>query len=117
MNLEKLVFKVKSKSTPYCSTKNNEPFDDAWLSKQILKETMPYIKTKKRKTFSYEIKNYNRSIGASLSGEIAKLYGNYGLKKNPITLRLNGTAGQSLGSVIKLIRKHFYIWNPLTQCC
>jgi glutamate synthase (NADPH/NADH) large chain len=49
------------------------------------------------KTFSYDIKNFNRSIGANLSGEIAKLYGNYGLKKNPITLQLKGTAGQSLG--------------------
>ena len=98
MNLDKLVYKVNSKSTPFCSTKNNEPFDDAELSKQILEDAMPYIKSKKRKTLNYEIKNYNRSVGASLSGEIAKIYGNYGLKNSPITLRLNGTAGQSLGA-------------------
>ena len=58
---------------------------------------MPYIKKKEKKTFAYKIKNYNRSIGANISGEIAKLYGDYGLRKNPITLKLEGTAGQSLG--------------------
>ena len=52
---------------------------------------------KRKKTFTYQIKNYNRSIGANISGAIAKLYGDYGLKKNPITLKLEGTAGQSLG--------------------
>ncbi|MDH5571823.1 MAG: glutamate synthase large subunit, partial [Gammaproteobacteria bacterium] len=32
-----------------------------------------------------------------LSGEIAVRYGNYGMEETPITLRLNGTAGQSFG--------------------
>merc|ERR1711991_741253 len=36
-------------------------------------------------------------IGASLSGEIAKRYGNHGFSKTPVKLYLNGTAGQSLG--------------------
>ena len=38
-----------------------------------------------------------RSIGARLSGEIAKRYGNAGMVETPIRLNLKGVAGQSLG--------------------
>ena len=97
LNLKNLLTKVNKKSDRYCTTKSNDPFDKAILAKRILKDAMPFIKKQQMKTFSYDIKNFNRSIGANLSGEIAKLYGNYGLKNNPITLQLKGTAGQSLG--------------------
>ena len=98
VDLKNLIYKTKSRSTPYCSVKNNKPFDEALLAKKILDDALPFIKTKRKKTFSYQIKNSDRSIGASLSGEIAKMYGNYGLNKHPITLKLKGTAGQSLGA-------------------
>ena len=97
LNLKNLLSKINNKSDRYCTTKSNDPFDKAILAKRILKDAMPFIKKQQMKNFSYDIKNFNRSIGANLSGEIAKLYGNYGLKKNPITLQLKGTAGQSLG--------------------
>jgi len=97
VNLKNLLTKINNKSERYCITKSNDPFDKATLAKKIYKDAMPYIKKQEKKTFSYKIKNFNRSIGANLSGEIAKIYGNYGLKKNPITLKLEGTAGQSLG--------------------
>ena len=41
--------------------------------------------------------NCDRSIGARLSGEIAKRHGNTGMEENPMTVRLTGTAGQSFG--------------------
>ena len=41
--------------------------------------------------------NYNRSIGARVSGEIARRWGNYGMAASPVTLRLTGSAGQSFG--------------------
>ena len=97
LNLKNLLVKNNNKSERYCTTKSNDPFDKAILAKKILRDAMPYIRKKQKKSFSYKVKNFNRSIGANLSGEIAKLYGNYGLKKNPITLYLEGTAGQSLG--------------------
>ncbi len=97
LDLKNLLIKINNKSERYCTTKSNDPFDKATLAKKILKDAMPYIKKQEKKSFSYKIKNFNRSIGANLSGEIAQLYGNYGLKNNPITLKLEGTAGQSLG--------------------
>jgi len=98
VNLKNLIYKVKNKSDSYCTTKTNKPFDKALLSKKILRDALPYIKNNRKKMFSYEIKNFNRSIGASLSGEISKIHGKKGIKDHPITLKLFGTAGQSLGA-------------------
>jgi len=98
LNLKRLLVRINNNSSRYCIKKSNDPFDKAILAKKILKDTMPFILKKQKKSFSYNIKNFNRSIGANISGEIAKIYGNYGLKKFPITLNLKGTAGQSLGA-------------------
>ena len=46
---------------------------------------------------TYDVKNFNRSIGARLSGEIARRHGNYGMGDAPIDMHLTGTAGQSFG--------------------
>ena len=43
------------------------------------------------------IQNTDRSVGARLSGFIAKTHGNRGMDHNRITIELNGTAGQSFG--------------------
>ena len=44
------------------------------------------------------VHNYNRTVGAMLSGEIARLYGHAGLPDDTIHIRLTGTAGQSFGA-------------------
>jgi glutamate synthase (NADPH/NADH) large chain len=41
--------------------------------------------------------NIHRSIGARLSGEIAKIHGADGLPADTLTIKLKGSAGQSLG--------------------
>ena len=44
------------------------------------------------------INNTDRTTGAMLSGRVAELYGHDGLADDTITVRLEGTAGQSFGS-------------------
>lgn len=46
---------------------------------------------------SFAIKNTDRTVGASLSGAIAKRYGDYGFK-GKIVLNFQGAAGQSFGA-------------------
>jgi glutamate synthase (NADPH/NADH) large chain len=46
------------------------------------------------------IRNVHRTVGATLSGEVAKRYGHAGLPPDTVTLRLTGTAGQSLGAFL-----------------
>ena len=60
-------------------------------------DILPAIESQSGGTFEYEVQNTDRSIGARLSGEIAKRYGNLGMCENPITVKMKGSAGQSLG--------------------
>lgn len=75
----------------------NKPFDGAELNQHIVADALQSVINRESTNLYYDVKNTDRSIGASLSGEIAKRYGNGGMAANPITLNLNGTAGQSLG--------------------
>lgn len=81
----------------YCIAERNEPFDGAELAEEMVAATIDAIKNKTGGEFSFGLKNINRSIGARISGEIAKVHGNLGMADSPITLRLSGTAGQSFG--------------------
>ncbi len=49
-------------------------------------------------TGNFEVKNVHRTIGAMLSGEIAKKYGNSGLPEDTIVFNFKGSAGQSFGA-------------------
>jgi glutamate synthase (NADPH/NADH) large chain len=46
------------------------------------------------------IRNVNRTVGAMLSGEVAKRYGHAGLPDNTVAISLNGTAGGSFGAFL-----------------
>ena len=81
----------------YCKQDRNQPYDRGELAEQMVIDCMPAIKACSGGEFHYTIQNTHRSIGARLSGEIARLHGNHGMDKTPITLHLTGTAGQSFG--------------------
>ena len=86
-----------------CNTKQqpNPPFDNNELEKELLKEIYPVIKTPQNPIIvERDIHNTNRSFGTLISGEIAKFYGDAGLPKDALTIKLNGVAGQSLGAFL-----------------
>ncbi|MDT8442866.1 MAG: glutamate synthase large subunit [Desulfuromonadales bacterium] len=79
----------------------NDPFDRNTFEKQLLEQVLPVIRAPEDEiVIESEITNLNRSVGAMISGEIAKHYGDAGLPKEAITLKLNGVAGQSLGAFL-----------------
>ncbi|MDA0339951.1 MAG: glutamate synthase-related protein, partial [Proteobacteria bacterium] len=51
-------------------------------------------------TIEMPIRNFNRTTGAMLSGEVAKRYGHKGLPDESIHIKLTGTAGQSFGAFL-----------------
>lgn len=81
----------------FCSAPQNAPFDKGELAEKMVADMLPAIESMSGGVFHYNLKNTDRSIGARLSGEIAKRHGNYGMSGNPIEVRLTGTAGQSFG--------------------
>ena len=81
----------------FCITERNVPKDKGELAEQMVKDVLPAIENKNGGIFNYKVQNFNRSIGARLSGEIARRYGNQGMNDAPVNLRLTGSCGQSFG--------------------
>jgi len=88
-----------AKNAPqFCTTPRNEPFDKGELAEEMLQTVLPAIESRSGGKFGFEVRNFNRSIGARLSGEIARRYGNMGMADAPLEVSLRGTAGQSFGA-------------------
>jgi glutamate synthase (NADPH/NADH) large chain len=81
----------------YCVDPHNEPFDKGMLAEQMLKDMRAAIDTASGGKFHYAVNNFNRSIGARISGEIARRWGNAGMSAAPLEVDLKGSAGQSFG--------------------
>ncbi|MGH1372459.1 MAG: glutamate synthase large subunit [Cellvibrionaceae bacterium] len=80
-----------------CAVERNEPYDKGECAERMVKEILPAIEAKSGGEYNFHITNCDRSIGARISGEIAKRHGNQGMAEAPIKLNLTGIAGQSFG--------------------
>ncbi|HUE48268.1 MAG TPA: glutamate synthase-related protein, partial [Steroidobacteraceae bacterium] len=81
----------------FCITPSNAPFDQGELAERMVRDMRSAIENKSGGEWAYELSNFNRSIGARVSGEIARRWGNYGMEEAPLTVRCSGNAGQSFG--------------------
>jgi len=81
----------------FCQVERNQPFDRGELAERMVRDILPAIENKRGGEYAYQIRNDNRSIGARLSGEIARRHGDTGMEEAPVVLRLTGSAGQSFG--------------------
>ncbi|PIT20921.1 glutamate synthase large subunit [Snodgrassella communis] len=98
LNLSKLLYspKVPDGSSRYC-TQTNPPFDSGRLNRTIMQDIEDAVQSGADVDLSYDINNTDRSVGATLSGQIAAAYGNRGHAPQRFDIYLNGTAGQSFG--------------------
>ena len=81
----------------FCVAPSNAPFDKGELAERMVSDMRAAIDGKTGGEWRYEVKNFNRSIGARVSGEIARRWGNYGMEEAPLVVRLTGNVGQSFG--------------------
>jgi glutamate synthase (NADPH/NADH) large chain len=81
----------------FCQVERNPPFDKGLLAEKMVDMATSAINDKSGADFALDICNCDRSIGARISGEIARKHGNQGMANAPITFRFKGTAGQSFG--------------------
>jgi glutamate synthase (NADPH/NADH) large chain len=82
----------------FCVSPSNEPFDRGELAERMVRDMLPAIESRTGGDWHYELSNFNRSIGARVSGEIAWRWGNYGMEEAPLTVGCRGSAGQSFGA-------------------
>ena len=81
----------------FCVQEGNPSFDKGELAEQMVKDAHLALEHKTHQELFYPIRNVNRSIGARLSGEIARRYGGEGLPDGTLHVRFKGSAGQSFG--------------------
>ena len=65
---------------------------------QLIEKAKNAILSNEEININAEIKNFNRTTGAMLSGEICKYHGDAGLAPNTLTCNFKGVAGQSFGA-------------------
>jgi glutamate synthase (NADPH/NADH) large chain/glutamate synthase (ferredoxin) len=68
------------------------------VAEQLLTDVEQALTGERSVLTQYTIHNYDRTVGASLAGEIARRYGNKGLPGVSATCAFQGSAGQSFGA-------------------
>ncbi len=68
------------------------------LDAQMIKDAQPVFDRREKMQLQYSIRNTHRAIGTKLSSKIVRQFGMTGLPPDHITVRLRGSAGQSLGA-------------------
>ncbi|MEJ6654449.1 MAG: glutamate synthase large subunit [Pseudomonas sp.] len=99
LDLRPLLFSdaVPADKPQYCQIPGNAPFDKGQTAEHMVDLARAAIEGATGGEFELSLTNCDRSIGARVSGEIARRHGNQGMSHAPITFRFSGTAGQSFG--------------------
>ena len=70
------------------------------LDHALISASAPALERGQPVRIEHEIRNVHRTVGAMLSGDIARRYGHAGLPEDTIAVRFAGTAGQSFGAFL-----------------
>jgi glutamate synthase (NADPH/NADH) large chain len=68
------------------------------LDNDLIQASRPALDHGETLVLDFPIRNVNRTVGAMLSGEIARKFGHQGLKADQLRINLTGVAGQSFGA-------------------
>jgi len=78
--------------------RKRHPVGEKSLNGILLEVARPALDKGERVKAALQISNADRAVGATLSGEIARRYGDEGLPDDTISFRFTGSAGQSFGA-------------------
>jgi glutamate synthase (NADPH) large chain len=70
------------------------------LDNQLIELCKPALERRERVSHKVAIRNVHRTVGAMLSGEVARRHGKDGLPEGTIRLEFEGSAGQSFGAFV-----------------
>jgi glutamate synthase domain-containing protein 2/glutamate synthase domain-containing protein 1/glutamate synthase domain-containing protein 3 len=71
---------------------------DTVLDRELIARSADALKNRKPVKLDLSVHNTDRTVGAMLSGEIARSFGHKGLPEDTIWITLHGSAGQSFGA-------------------
>jgi len=88
---------VPTRIKPYCVMSQNNNLHNT-IDYKLIQVAEKSLKEKIPVKGDFEIRNTDRSVGAMISGKIAKEYGHEGLLEDTIVFNFKGSAGQSFGA-------------------
>lgn len=98
LDLNSLLAQADTGSNPrYFALKGRNEVPDT-LDAQMLKDAHGALKRGEKIQLAYSVRNTMRAIGTRLSSMMTRRFDTAGLQPDHITLRLRGSAGQSLGA-------------------
>jgi len=83
----------------HCTIKQDHALEKS-LDYQLIDHAREALERAKPVSISLPIRNTHRTVGAMLSGEIARRYGAQGLPNDTIRFQFTGSAGQSFGAFL-----------------
>ena len=100
LDLNPLLVKTDpGENTRYCEKRDINSVPDT-LDEKIWTDIKDKIGKDKITECEYDVENTHRAVGTRLSHYVYKKFGNNALKENRIIVKLNGSAGQSLGAFL-----------------
>ncbi len=101
VDLSRILYQPKPKPGIgiHHSELQNHHLDKA-LDQVLIREASAALESGTPVRLEHPIHNVNRTVGAMLSGEVARRYGHAGLPEDTISVSLTGTAGQSFGAFL-----------------
>lgn len=98
LDLNSLLVQADSGGLPTVNTVEGRNEVAETLDAQIIEDARPALGDGEKMQLAYNVRNTDRAVGTKLSHKIVKKYGMTGLQPGHITVRLRGSAGQSLGA-------------------
>jgi len=97
LDLNPILIRVDAGGKPQRSTRTGRNEIADTLDQRIFDELAPFLERREKLQLSFPVKNTDRAIGARISSHIVRKYKASELSDDHLTLRLKGSAGQSLG--------------------
>jgi glutamate synthase (NADPH/NADH) large chain len=98
LDLNSLLAQADPGNQPrYCTLEGRNEVPDT-LDARMIADARALFEDGEKMQLAYNIRNTHRAIGTRMSSHIVRKFGMTGLKPGHITVRLRGSAGQSLGA-------------------
>jgi glutamate synthase (NADPH/NADH) large chain len=101
VDLSRILYSVAPKPgvAIHHAEKQNHGLESA-LDHDLIAASRPAIESGQPVRLERSVRNVDRTVGAMLSGEVAKRHGHAGLPEDTIHVKFTGTAGQSFGAFL-----------------
>ncbi len=98
LDLNPLLVQADTGGYPsYCSLEGRNEVPET-LDAQMIADAGPLFEAGEKMQLTYNVHNTDRAVGTKMSSKITRQFGMTGLKPGHLTVRLRGSAGQSLGA-------------------